>query len=370
MTPDARPLVLLAAGGTGGHLFPAEALAGALGKRGVAVDLATDERAAHYGSVFPARETHIIPSETLRGRDPLSFARMAWRLGAGFAKAYGVLGRIKPVAVVGFGGYPTLPPLWAARMRGIPTIIHDSNAVLGRANRMLADGATAIAVTFEKVATGNPRWADKAEVTGNPVRPAVLAAAALPYPALDGGLRLVVTGGSQGARVMADIVPPALDHLDPPVRARLSVVQQARSEDMERVRAAYAKHNVPAEIAPFFPDLPARIAAGHLVVSRAGASTVSELAVIGRPAIMVPLPHALDQDQLANANVLAGAGGGIVLPQAEFTPRRLAEEINRLAAAPEGLAGMAAAAKSAGIADAAERLAGLVFRVAGMGPKS
>ncbi|BAT59313.1 UDP-N-acetylglucosamine--N-acetylmuramyl-(pentapeptide) pyrophosphoryl-undecaprenol N-acetylglucosamine transferase [Variibacter gotjawalensis] len=370
MRPDARPLVLLAAGGTGGHLFPAEALANALGKRGVLVDLATDERAVHYGSVFPARETHIIPSETLRGRDPISIAKMVTKLGLGFAKAYGMLGRVKPSAVVGFGGYPTLPPMWAARARKIPTIIHDANAVMGRANRMLADRASAIATSFPDVAAKNPQWAGKATLTGNPVRPAVLAAAETPYPAVDGPLRIIVTGGSQGARIMSDIVPPAIEHLDPTIRARLTVVQQARKEDIERVRQAYAAYGVPAEVAPFFPDLPARIASGHIVVSRAGASTVSELAVIGRPSILVPLPHALDQDQLANANVLAGAGGAIVMPQADFTPDRLADEINILARAPERLTRMAAAAKSAGFSDAAERLAELVLRVAGMRPNS
>ncbi len=207
----------------------------------------------------------------------------------------------------------------------------------------------------------------KATFTGNPVRPMVIGAAQLPYPALDanGPIRLLVTGGSQGARVMSDIVPPAVEKMPPELRARLSVVQQARGEDEARVRETYARLGVTAEVAPFFADLPARIAASHLVIARSGASTVAELAAIGRPAILVPLPHALDQDQLANANVLAEAGGAIVMRQQdEFTPERLAAEIAVLANNPAKLAAMAAGAKSAGVLDAADRLADLVLRVA------
>ncbi len=364
------PLVLLAAGGTGGHLFPAEALAVALGKRAAAIELATDERATQYGGAFPARATHIIPSAPMRGRDPLSLAKTVAVLAIGVAKALLLLSRIKPAAVVGFGGYPTLPPLYAATLRGIPTVIHDANAVMGRANKLLASRVTAIATGFPGVVAHDGKLAAKATVTGNPVRPAVVAAAARPYPALDaaGRLRLLVTGGSQGARVMADIVPPAIERLAPALRARLAIVQQARPEDHERVAGTYARLGVAAEVAPFFTDLPVRIAAAHLIVSRSGASTVAELAAIGRPAILVPLPHALDQDQLANANVLAAAGGAIVLRQDDFTPERLAREIEALAAAPGKLAAMAAGAKSAGVLDAADQLADLVLRVANMVP--
>jgi len=362
-----EPLVLLAAGGTGGHLFPAEALAVALKQRGVAVELATDERATQYGAEFPARATHIIPSAPIRGRDLLSLMKTAGSLGAGVAKALVLLGRIKPAAVVGFGGYPTLPPLYAATLRRIPTLIHDANAVMGRANRLLASRVSAIATGFPGVVDG--KLAAKAIVTGNPVRPAVIAAARA-YPPLDAGglLRLLVFGGSQGARVMADIVPGAVERLAPDLRARLVITQQARAEDRERVASPYERLRVVHEVAPFFTDLPARIAASHLIVSRSGASTVAELAAIGRPAILVPLPHALDQDQLANANVLAKAGGAMVLRQSDFTPERLAAEIAALAAAPERLAAMAAGAKSAGVLDAADRLADLVLRVGGFSP--
>jgi UDP-N-acetylglucosamine--N-acetylmuramyl-(pentapeptide) pyrophosphoryl-undecaprenol N-acetylglucosamine transferase len=364
-------LVLLAAGGTGGHLFPAEALAVALKARGIAVDLATDERAERYGHDFPSRQTHIIPSATIRGRDPVSMAKTLATLGIGAMKSLRLLRKVRPAAVVGFGGYPTLPPVLAATLRGIPTVIHDANAVMGRANRMLSTRVKAIATSFPNM-TLDAALAAKATFTGNPVRPAVIAASAAPYAPLETGgpFRLLVTGGSQGARVMADIVPPAIERLAPELRARMDIVQQARGEDETRVREAYAQLGVRAEVAPFFSDLPARIAAAHLVVSRSGASTVAELAVIGRPAFLIPLPHALDQDQLANANVLAKAGGAVVLRQDDLTPTSLAAEIEALAADPGKLSAMAAGAKSAGMHDAAERLADLVLRVANVVPAS
>jgi UDP-N-acetylglucosamine--N-acetylmuramyl-(pentapeptide) pyrophosphoryl-undecaprenol N-acetylglucosamine transferase len=369
MSERAAPLVLLAAGGTGGHLFPAEALAVALARRGIVVDLATDERATRYGHDFPARTTHVIPSATIRGRDPISMLKTLSALALGAGKALLMLRRTRPVAVVGFGGYPTLPPVLAATLRRIPTVIHDANAVMGRANKMLAPRVSAIATSFPGI-TLDAAFAAKATFTGNPIRPAVIAAASQPYPALDtaGPFNLLVTGGSQGARVMSDIVPPAVEAMPPMLRARLNIVQQARGEDEQRVAASYARLGVKAEVAPFFSDLPARIGAAHLIVSRSGASTVAELAAIGRPAILVPLPGALDQDQLANANVLAAAGGAIVLKQDDFTPERLANEINALAADPARFPAMAAGAKSAGVLDAAERLADLVLRVANVVP--
>jgi UDP-N-acetylglucosamine--N-acetylmuramyl-(pentapeptide) pyrophosphoryl-undecaprenol N-acetylglucosamine transferase len=369
MSERAAPLVLLAAGGTGGHLFPAEALAVALARRGIVVDLATDERATRYGHDFPARATHVIPSATIRGRDPISMLKTLSALALGAGKALLMLRRTRPAAVVGFGGYPTLPPVLAATLRRIPTVIHDANAVMGRANRMLAPRVSAIATSFPGI-TLDAAFSAKATFTGNPIRPAVIAAAAVAYPALDlaGTFNLLVTGGSQGARVMSDIVPPAIELLGSDMRARFNIVQQARVEDQEYVAGFYARLGVKAEVAPFFSDLPARIAAAHLIVSRSGASTVAELAAIGRPSILVPLPGALDQDQLANANVLATAGGAIVLKQNAFTSERLAGEIISLAADPAKLPAMAAGAKSAGVLDAADRLADLVLRVANVIP--
>ncbi|HEY1545494.1 MAG TPA: undecaprenyldiphospho-muramoylpentapeptide beta-N-acetylglucosaminyltransferase [Xanthobacteraceae bacterium] len=362
------PLVVVAAGGTGGHLFPAEALAVALGKHGVAVDLATDERAALYGQDFPARQTHIIPSATVRGRDPLSLARTGFALTRGTMRAFALLGRLRPAAVIGFGGYPTIPPVLAAAWRRIPALIHEQNGVMGRANRMLSTRVRAIATSFAGALAREPALAAKATHTGNPVRPAVIEAAKVAYapPARSGPINLLVFGGSQGARIMSDIAPAAIELLPLAVRAHLAVTQQARAEDIERVRAVYARLGTPAEVAPFFADLPARIAQSHLVISRSGASTVAELAAIGRPAILVPLPHALDQDQLANAAVLERAGGAIRIDQTAFTPDKLASEIAGIVAEPERLAIMAQRARAAGVPDAADRLAELVLRVAGL----
>ena len=360
------PLVLLAAGGTGGHLFAAEALAEALSRRCIAVALATDDRAERYGKTFPAQDIHVIASATVRGRNPLSLARTAATLGIGTMQGLRLLTRMRPAAVVGFGGYPTIPPVLAATLRKIPTVIHEQNAVMGRANRFLAPRVDAIATSFAGVLDREGKLNAKATRTGNPVRPAVIAAAATPYaaPETTGPIRLVVFGGSQGARIMADIVPPAVERLARQLQARLAVVQQAREEDLARVTDIYARAKVAAEVAPFFADLPARIASSHMVVARSGASTVAELAAIGRPAILVPLPHALDQDQSVNAGVLERAGGAMRLRQDDFSPDRLAGEITALASAPQKLVAMAAAARSQGATDAAERLADLVLRVA------
>jgi UDP-N-acetylglucosamine--N-acetylmuramyl-(pentapeptide) pyrophosphoryl-undecaprenol N-acetylglucosamine transferase len=358
--------ILLAAGGTGGHLFPAQALADALIKRGAAIELATDTRAAHFQ--FPARNVHLIPSATVRGRNPIALARTAAMLLLGTAKAWSMLGRVRPAVVVGFGGYPTVPPLMAATLRGIPTVLHEQNGVMGRANRLLAARVTAIATGFRTLAKLDPRLTSKITFTGNPVRREVIAAAAVPYaaPQPGGKLNLLVFGGSQGARVMAEIVPPAIERLAADLRARLVLVQQARAEDLDTVRAAYSQLGVASDCAPFFSDLPARMASAHLVISRSGASTVAELSAIGRPAILVPLPHSLDQDQFVNAGVLADAGGALRIEQHDLTPERLAAEIAGLAADPARLSRMAQAAKSAGTTDAAERLADMVMKVAGI----
>jgi UDP-N-acetylglucosamine--N-acetylmuramyl-(pentapeptide) pyrophosphoryl-undecaprenol N-acetylglucosamine transferase len=365
--PDlGRPApVLVTAGGTGGHLFPAEALASALIRRGVAVHLATDSRAARFGGAFAEERVHVVASATLRARNPFALTRTAAMLGAGFLQAWRLLGQIKPAAVVGFGGYPTIPPVLAASRRGVPTVIHDANAVIGRANRFLAARVTAIATTFPDVFRDDPVLSLKATLTGNPVSAAVVVAAATPYPAADDRLQILVFGGSQGARVMADIVPAAILRLGD-ARARLHVVQQARDEDVHRVRETYAGAAISADVAPFFTDLPARMAASHLIVARSGASTVAELAAIGRPSILVPLPHAIDQDQMANAGVLEKAGGALRIAQNDFTAARLAAEIAKFAGARHRLGTMAAAAKSLGRLDAADRLADLVVRVGGI----
>ena len=357
--------ILLAAGGTGGHLFPAAALAAALKDHGVDVELATDVRAMKYGQDFPARAVHAFPSATTTGTGALNKARAAATLAAGVAAALVKLSRIRPRAVVGFGGYPTVPPLVAASVIGVPSVLHEQNAVLGRANRFLSPRVSVVACGFPELKGADPATKAKVRYTGNPVRPAVVAAAETPYPGFAGvRLRLLVTGGSQGARVMADIVPAALAQLDHDERQGIRLTMQARGEDKARVAAACARLDFPVEIAEFFPDLPARIAASHLVIGRAGASTVSELAVIGRPSVLVPFPHALDQDQAANAAALAASGGAVVVPQGEFTAERLSTILRFALAAPAQLAASAQAAKAAGVADAAERLADVVLSVA------
>ena len=362
--------VMLAAGGTGGHLFPAYALAEELGRRNIAVDLVTDMRGDRYGTGFPARNVYQVPSATLGGRNPLAMTKTAITLSRGVAAAYALLGRVRPAALVGFGGYPSFPPIVAARMRGIPAALHEQNAVLGRANRMLARRVAAIATSFEKVKLLDGDLAARARFTGNPVRDVVRAAAGRPYdtPRPDGPLRIVVFGGSQGARFFSDTVPPALAALPAAVRARLEVVQQCREEDLDRVRAAYAAAGIQAELAHFFRNLPERMAAAHLVVARAGASSVAELTVIGRPSILVPLPHALDNDQLNNATRLAESGAAWCIEQKDLSPERLAREIEALAGEARGLQSLQAAAEAArrlGAPDAVERLADLVVELMG-----
>jgi UDP-N-acetylglucosamine--N-acetylmuramyl-(pentapeptide) pyrophosphoryl-undecaprenol N-acetylglucosamine transferase len=357
-------IVLLAAGGTGGHLFPAESLAMALAARGWRVHLATDHRVEAYGRAFPAEETHFISSATIT-REPMAAARAVLTLAGGFFQARSLIARLKPAAAVGFGGYPTVPPILAASTLRVPTVVHEANAVFGRANRFLAPRVTRVATSFPKVA-GAEVSPDRIIQTGNPVRPAVRDAAAVPYPKRRPAdpFRLTVFGGSQGAQFLSDVVPAAIATLAKEKQSRLRMVQQCRSEDVGRVRQAYDLLGVEAELQPFFADLPAQIASAHLVVSRSGASTCAELAVIGRPAIMIPLPHALDQDQKANAGVLAAAGGGWMIVQTDVTPHRLGADIGRLMDAPAELEQAAAAARSVGRPDAVDRLADLVEKVA------
>ena len=365
---DEKLLILLAAGGTGGHLFPAEALGVELVKRGYRVRLVTDSRAVRYSGFFSADMIDVVRSETVRGRNPLQLAYTGMMLAAGTLAALSLMRRLKPRAVVGFGGYPTIPPLVAAKLCGIPGILHDANAVLGRANRFLARYVRAIATSLPGVLDRDVALAGKATTVGTPMRPAILAAAAETYvpPDTTGPFRLLVVGGSQGARVMSDVVPPAIERLEPSLWNRLVLTQQVREEDTRRVRAVYEQLKIRSELAPFFSDLPARLASNHLIVSRSGAGTVAELAAIGRPSILVPLPGSIDQDQMANAGVLSQVNGAIRIPQTDFSSDRLASEISALAAEPARLTAMAAAARSVGRLDAAERLADLVVKTAGI----
>lgn len=358
--------IMLAAGGTGGHLFPAFALAEELRRRNVIVDLMTDMRGDRYGGGFPARTVYQVPSATLASRSPADIAKTMLTLARGTKAAFSIFGQVRPAAVIGFGGYPTYPPLVAARLRGIPTAIHEQNAVLGRANKLLAKRVTAIATSFERTKFLDGTLAQKVVLTGNPVRQAVMDAAARAYeaPAAGGVIRILIFGGSQGARFFSDTVPLALFALPDQIRSRLRVVQQAREEDIDRVKEAYSEANISAEIAPFFADLPARMAAAHLVIGRAGASTVAELTVMGRPSILVPLPHALDNDQLNNARRLAESGGAWCIEQRNLSPERLADELGNLLAAPDVLAAAAKAAKTAGRPDAVRNLADFALALA------
>ncbi len=360
-------LILLAAGGTGGHLFPAEALAHALAARGARVRLATDERALQYGAAFPAEAVHEIASATPMGGSFKGKAAAALTLAKGVAQAYALLGDIKPRLIVSFGGYPTVPPALAAALRGVPLILHEQNAVMGRANKFLSKRAKVIASGFPEIEGLPENLRARVVPVGNPLRPAVIEASGLPYPGFDDGkLRLLVTGGSQGARVMSDVVPAAVALLTKEQRARLVIVQQARGEDLFRVQSAYSNLHVENDVAPFFADLPQRMAGAHLVIGRSGASTVSELAAIGRPSILVPFPHALDADQAANAAHLAKTGAAEVIRQIAFTPEWLAQRLAQALDDPRDLTRRALAAKSAGVPDAAERLADLALKTAGL----
>lgn len=355
--------ILLSAGGTGGHLFPAEALAHEMVARGWEVHLATDERASRYAGHFPATEVHQVASATFGSKNPIALMKSFLTIWRGVRQSSAVIARIKPKLVVGFGGYPTLPPLYAATRRGVPSMVHEQNAVMGRANKALAQRVSAIAGGFRKP---GGTYAAKIVQVGNPVRPAVLALHNAPFDApVEGGtIRLLVFGGSQGARFFSDMVPEAVAKLPEDIRNRLSITQQARAEDEARVKARYAELGVTADVAPFFAALPQNMADAHLVVSRAGASTVLELSVIGRPSILVPLPHALDDDQGHNAQLLVEAGAAVMRRQPTITADTLAADIAALVGEPGRLASMARAAQGIAPVDATRLLADLAEAIA------
>ncbi|OKL45396.1 undecaprenyldiphospho-muramoylpentapeptide beta-N-acetylglucosaminyltransferase [Pseudovibrio exalbescens] len=361
-----KPTIMLTAGGTGGHLFPAEALAGELSRRGYRVELMTDERADKYGSAFPADEVHLIQSDTLRGRNPFRLMKTVLKLGLGTLQARKILKQKQPLAMVGFGGYPTFPPMFAAALAGVPTILHEANAVMGRANRLLAARATKVAVSLP-VRNLPSTLADKVVMTGNPLRDNVLAVSETPFHAPEVGepFHLLVFGGSQGARFFSSILPEALALLTTEERARLAIVQQCRSEDLATVEQAYQKLGIAAQLETFFKDLPQRMASAHLVISRAGAGTLCELAAIGRPAILVPYPGAVEDDQGNNAKFLEDAGAAWPVRQKELSADRLADMLRDLMTTPAKLRDAATAAKREGRPDAVQRLADLVEQTTG-----
>ncbi len=369
-SPERRPVVI-AAGGTGGHFYPAEALAAALIERGQWVVLMTDARASiPRSTVFDERNQYVLQGAGIAGRGVVRAGKAVFSLAAGVARARGIMARIRPAAVVAFGGYPSVPPVLATRLLGErpPVILHEQNAVLGRANRFLCRHASVLALSFAET-TRVPANVRRV-VTGNPVRPAVTALIHAGYEAppgprhdgsiLGGSIRLLVLGGSLGARVFSDIVPQALAGLPLAVRARLLVTQQCRAEDLERVRAIYAASEITADLAPFFPDVADRLRVAHLVVARAGASTVAELAIAGRPSILVPLPGAIDDHQSANAQALADAGGAWVMPQKDFSVVALTERLATLLPDPGALAQAAESARREARPGAAATLADVV----------
>ena len=353
---DSRPIVI-AAGGTGGHLFPAQALAQELKSRGHVTHLMTDSRVDQLAGAFPGEEVHQIPSATFGLRKPLRIPPALIKLYRGYRLARRIMKRCNVRAAVGFGGYPTLPPMFAATRLGLPACLHEQNAVIGRANRLLASRVDMIAGAFPSPGHLTGDLEARYRITGNPVRQVAKEYAAAPYdtPATGDEFRLLVFGGSQGARIMSDIVPAAIAAMTD--RSGLRIVQQCREEDMERVGKVYDELGVDAEIAPFFKDLPQKIAASHLVVCRSGASTVAELSVIGRPAIMVPLPHSLDNDQRENARHFETAGGGWMVEQTGFTPDRLADMLQEMRQSGDDLARRSAAAIAFGRPDAERELA-------------
>ncbi|WP_174275030.1 undecaprenyldiphospho-muramoylpentapeptide beta-N-acetylglucosaminyltransferase [Sphingomonas bacterium] len=352
---------VLAAGGTGGHMVPAHALAAELMARGHRVALITDERGQRIPGLFDGVPVHVMPAGRVAG-GPLGWVKAARGILAGRAMARRLYDSFEPTAVVGFGGYPALPALLGATADGIATVVHEQNAVLGRVNRLVAGRVKAIATAYPSVERLRPRYARKVHLVGNPVREIIRQIGMKPFPSLDdqAPFRILVTGGSQGATILSTVVPDGLGLLPAPIRQRLQIVQQCRPEDIEQVRARYRELGIPAELATYLPDLPEILARSHLVIARAGASTIAELTVAGRPAILVPLPSAMDDHQTANAREMSAAGGARMIAQAMFTPQALGQQIGALLEDPEALIVAAAHAKASGIPDAAARLADLV----------
>ena len=353
---------VLAAGGTGGHLIPAFALAEELMARGAHVALITDER----GKAIPGKPdgltAHVLPAGRATGWNPLNWLKAWAAIREGRRMALRLFESFEPSAVIGFGGYPALPALLAASHAGKPTIIHEQNAVLGRVNRYLAGRVNAIAVAAHEVDRLSPKLAEKVHLIGNPVRGEVMSLREAPYPPFseDGLLRILVTGGSQGARVLSEVVPDGLAMLPPALCGRLQVTQQCRPEDIDAVRQRYAEHNIPAELGSYFEDMASRLADAHLFIGRAGASTIAELTAVGRPAILIPLPIATDDHQAANTREIVAAGGARAIRQEKFTAVELAKQIQAMAQHPESLANAAHAAWNCGYPHAASDLADLV----------
>ena len=351
---------VLAAGGTGGHIMPAHALAAELIRRGHQVSLITDARGAKIPGLFDGADTHILPAGRIT-KNPLSWLPGARAIYGGRALALKLFDEVKPAAVIGFGGYPAFPALLAARSAGVKSAVHEQNAVLGRVNRMVAGFVDAIAVAYPKMKRLPGGYLGKTHLVGNPVRDEVLALRDQPFPALSAKeqLRILVIGGSQGATILSDVVPDGLARLSIPA-SRLHVTQQCRAEDVDRVRARYSDLGIRADLATYFENIPDLLAKAHLVIGRAGASTIAELTCAGRPAILIPLPSATDDHQSANVQEMVEAGGACALAQSDFTPDRLAQAIDQIGLSEEKLMDAAGRARGIGRPNATGDLADLV----------
>jgi UDP-N-acetylglucosamine--N-acetylmuramyl-(pentapeptide) pyrophosphoryl-undecaprenol N-acetylglucosamine transferase len=360
-TPQPGGTYVLCAGGTGGHMVPAHCLALELMARGHNVHLVTDERGLRFPGLFPGVPVTQVDAASTGRSGWKALPQVALSIWRGRQTARALFKQIRPRAVIGFGGYPALPGLLAALSLYLPSLIHEQNAVLGRTNRYLAGRVRAIATSFPRVRRLEKSFERRVHFIGNPVRPEVLAAADLPYDAEAPRLKLLVTGGSQGAAILNSVVPAAIALLPASVRSTLDVTHQGRDEDREAMLAAYRAAGIEPMIAAYFPDLPAEMASSHIVIARSGASTVAELAVMGRPSILVPLPIATDDHQADNAAALVAAGGAQMIRQHDFTPERLAQALTAWLADRQGLGTAASAARAAGHPEAARRLANLVI---------
>jgi UDP-N-acetylglucosamine--N-acetylmuramyl-(pentapeptide) pyrophosphoryl-undecaprenol N-acetylglucosamine transferase len=355
---------VLAAGGTGGHMVPAHALAAELRSRDHGVLLITDDRGARFPGLFEGVPVHILPAGRLGG-GPIGWLKALGSVVKGRGQAKTLYREHRPDAVVGFGGYPAFPSLLAASSMRIPTVLHEQNAVLGRVNRLLAGEAEAIGTAYDKVERLKSGYSKKTVIVGNPVRESVARLGELPFPAFDefAPLKILVTGGSQGATILGRVVPEGLGLLQPSLRRRLQIVQQCRPEDIERVRSRYAELGIPAELTTYIEDMPSKLADAHLVIGRAGASTIAELGAAGRPAILIPVAAATDDHQTANAREITAAGGARTIQEADVRPDVLARQIEALAIDPVALNNAAARALSVGRPHAARDLADVVERV-------
>lgn len=358
-----QPLLMMAAGGTGGHMFPAQALAEAMLRRGWRVKLSTDARGARYTGGFPhTTEIVELPSATFARGGVLAKAMVAPKIATGIAKAAWEMRRDRPSVVVGFGGYPSIPALGAATLLGLPRMIHEQNGILGRVNQVFAKRVACVACGVWP--TDLPDGAQGIHV-GNPVRGAVLSRAGAGYiPPGDYPMSVLVMGGSQGARILSDVVPGAIAALPDAIRANIRVSHQARDEDGDRVRGFYAEHGIDADVQPFFHDVPNRMSEAQLVVSRAGASSIADLTVIGRPSVLIPFAAAAGDHQTANARGLVEAGASILIPESALDVPALSAQMASILTHPQAAQHMADAALSVGAPDATERLVALVEELA------